>query len=284
MPTFLVSQLAAEHVKVVLTGDGGDEAFGGYDRHRALLLAERLARPAAAPLRGALALAEGLVSLGGAGGHRSLSTRLGRFRTALQASPWRRNDLWRRVAPPADIDALLSADGRRRLGRPVRYGPDESAPFGLNDALVLDAERYLPDDLLVKLDIASMAHSLEARSPFLDRDLMEFAASLPVSYKVGRRQGKRVLRAAAARRLPPDVLDGPKRGFGIPLDRWFRGRLGGHAREVLLSPRARQRGLFDPVAVGRLLDDHAAGTVAAHELLFTLLVLERWFLAEETRR
>ena len=116
---------------------------------------------------------------------------------------------------------------------------------------------------------------------------MEYAASLPGRYKLGGgvcgfgARSKRVLRLALSKLLPADVLAGPKRGFGVPLDAWFRGPLAGHVREVLLSDRATGRGLFRPAAVEALIDSHVRGEVAVHETLFTLLVLERWFLDEE---
>jgi asparagine synthase (glutamine-hydrolysing) len=287
IPTLLVSRLARGQVKVVLTGDGGDESFAGYDRYRALELARRLDRPLAAPLRAALRLAGALVPQGGG---RSVGTRLRRFSSALASPPRRRNQLWRAGSGQPVVARLLTPEGRQRLGEPEPYGPDVDLPLPLNEALVLDVERYLPDDILVKLDIASMAHGLEARSPFLDRELMEFASSLPGRYKLGRADGdprfgrmtsKLVLRRALADRLPPDLRSGRKRGFGVPLDAWFRGPLADHAREVLLSSRARQRGLFREEAVSRLIGDHVRGRVAAHEPLFTLLVLERWLVTRE---
>lgn len=290
IPTYLVSELAAGSVKVVLTGDGGDESFAGYDRYRALALAERLSGAVLGrPLTGAVRGAAGLAALFGAGGHRSLSTRLARFADALDASPRKRNHLWRLAGSTARLAALMTPEGRERLGSSSHYGPLGSQPLSLNQALVLDVENYLPDDILTKLDIASMAHSLEARSPFLDRELMEYAAALPARLKLargarpGRPPGKHVLRHALRKLLPADVLWGKKQGFGVPLDAWFRGPLLGHAREILLSPEARRRGLFDIAGVGRLIEAHAGREVAAHELLFTLLVLERWFLAEENR-
>ncbi len=288
LPTFLVSQLASRHVKVVLTGDGADESFAGYDRHRALVLAAQLSKAWALPLRAGVRLAAAVIPAGG--GHRSLGTRLGRFAEALSASPRRRNHLWRLGMPASLRDDLLTDDGRTLLGDPEPYGPDVDLDLPLNEALVLDLERYLPDDILVKVDIASMACSLEARAPFLDRDVLEFAASLPARHKfrtagplgwLGAGTSKAVLRRALRRRLPPDLLDGPKRGFGVPLDAWFRGPLREHARDVLLAPEATARGLFRPDRVNTLLDHHASGRVAAHETIFTLLCLERWFQRED---
>jgi asparagine synthase (glutamine-hydrolysing) len=278
IPTFLVSRMAREHVKVVLTGDGGDETFAGYDRYRALALSAALSRPVAAPARLALAAAGACLP---AGGQRSLGTRLRRFCAELSQSPRRRNHAWRLGMSASVREGLLTPEGQARLGTPSFYGADVDGPLPLNEALVLDIERYLPDDILVKLDIASMAHGLEARSPFLDHELMEAVAALPANYKRRGRISKRLLKAALAGRLPPDVLAAPKRGFGVPLDAWFRGPLAGHVRDVLLSESARRRGLFRPQAVEALIESHVRGEVAVHETLFTLLILERWFLNEE---
>ncbi len=322
LPTLLVSRLAKEHVKVVLTGDGGDEAFAGYDRYRALALADRLDGPFAAPLRLALSAAASAAVATGAGGAlvsngeasfagaRGAGARLVRFVDSLDRTPRQRNHDWRVAMTAGQIRGLLTPEGQAFFGTPSFYGADVDLPLPLNEALLLDLERYLPDDLLVKLDIASMAQGLEARCPFLDRELLEYAASLPGRLKLGRASAARgagrgaargdstdgllggppwrttsklVLRHALRRLLPADVLSGPKRGFGVPLEHWFRGPLAGHAREVLLSPAARGRGLFRPAAVEALLDDHAQNRVAAHEPLFTLLVLERWFLSEDSR-
>jgi asparagine synthase (glutamine-hydrolysing) len=282
IPTFLVSRLARRlGLKVVLTGDGGDESFAGYDRYRALALADRLDGPLGLPARVALGLAGAVADFGKAGGGRGVANRLSRFRAGLAHSPRRRNHLWRLGMNPSLRDRLLTPEGKERLGAPGFYGPDLDGPLRLNEALVLDVERYLPDDILSKLDTATMAHGVEARSPFLDRALMEYAASLPGRYKLNG-GSKRVLRAALRDVLPADVLAGPKRGFGVPLDAWFRGPLAGPAREVLLSRSARERGLFRPDAVEALIDGHVRNRVAAHEPLFTLWVLERWFQREET--
>ena len=304
IPTFLVSEMARRHVKVVLTGDGGDESFAGYERYRALALAEALEGAAPAPLRWALsAAAAGAVAVGAApvqgvlsGGGRGKGERLLRFADALHRTPRQRNHDWRVGGGRALIDGLLTDEGRRLLPEPAFYGVDHDGPLRLNEALALDVERYLPDDILIKLDLASMAHGLEARAPFLDRELMEYAAALPGRYKLGRllpggsepapaglrpATSKLVLRRALAGLLPADLLEGPKRGFGVPLDAWFRGPLLEPARELLLSPRARQRGLFRPEAVEGLISAHANEEVAAHEPLLTLLALEQWFLSQE---
>ena len=286
LPTFLVSRLAREQVKVALTGDGADESFAGYDRYRALHIAERLSGRAGMPVRLALRCAAGLISPFVEKGHRAPGTRLQRLLGPLDSPPRHRNHIWRLGMEESFRERLLTREGKDRFGEPTHYGANNDLPLRLNEALVLDHEHYLPDDILVKVDIASMAHGLEARSPFLDRELMDYTAALPGSYKLTGDAwkgggSKAVLKEALRPMLPKDMMSGPKRGFGVPLDAWFRGPLRDHAREILLSPEACRRGLFSPDAVGVLLEGHAKGRVAAHETLFTLLCLERWFLRQD---
>lgn len=280
LPTWLVARAASRHVKVVLTGDGADESFAGYDRYGALALRARLRGRGFGPVRAALRAASGV--LGGHPDPRAPAARLARFVDGLERSARGANHAWRTTASPERWAELLTPDGRARLGAPSHYGPDvddDVAPFALNDALVLDVERFLPDDVLAKLDVATMAHGLEARSPFLDRRLVETAASLPGALK--RPPPKRLLRAALADVLPPDVASGPKRGFGAPVGRWLAGPWRDAARAVLLSPECRARGLFDAAALERRLSAGARGTVADHEVLYTLLCVERWLARQQ---
>lgn len=143
--------------------------------------------------------------------------------------------------------------------------------------LWLDLMTYLPDDILVKVDRMSMAHSLEVRSPLLDHRLIEYLAGLPLSYKVGAAGGtKKLLRHVAERYVPRDILRRPKHGFAIPLDRWFRGELREWLLDVLGSQSFRERGLFRPAGVQRLLDEHISGRRDRSQQLWALLVLEVW--------
>jgi asparagine synthase (glutamine-hydrolysing) len=142
--------------------------------------------------------------------------------------------------------------------------------------LDVDVQTYLPDDLLVKMDIATMASSLEARSPLLDHRLMEFAASLPAALKVRGREKKAVLRGALRGWVPDEILDAPKRGFRLPLGDWLRGELRGFARDVLLDRPAVDRGCFRPDYVRGLLDRHAAGLQDHSQGIWTLLMFELW--------
>src|SRR5438034_11515883 len=176
-----------------------------------------------------------------------------------------RAELWTDEAKE-QIGTLLSPGFL--LGRPTEPGV-----AGLQ---LLDVDTYLPGDLLPKSDIASMAHSLELRSPLLDRRVVELGLSLPDSLKVGGREGKLALRRAFADVLPPEVAARGKSGFGVPLAAWFRGELRPLAREALLDGRVRSRGWFRPGAVERLLDEHAQGNADHGHRLWTLLMLELW--------
>ena len=143
--------------------------------------------------------------------------------------------------------------------------------------LFSDIRTYLPDDLMVKVDIATMVHSLEGRSPFLDHRLAEFAARLPVHYKLRGRRGKYILRKAMEKHLPRKILSRAKYGFSVPIGRWFRGELQSVAYDVLLDRRTLDRGIFTGQAMRRLLDEHVSGRFNHGANIWKLLVLELWF-------
>ncbi len=142
--------------------------------------------------------------------------------------------------------------------------------------LEVDVSSYLVDDLIAKVDIATMAHSLEARSPLLDHRLMELAASIPADLKVRGGEKKWIFREALRPWLPGEILDRPKQGFSVPLSSWLRGDLQGWARDVLLDPSSLERGMFEPTEVRRLLDRHAAGADGDAKRIYSLLMLELW--------
>jgi asparagine synthase (glutamine-hydrolysing) len=146
----------------------------------------------------------------------------------------------------------------------------------LDRLLEVDTLTYLPDDLIAKIDIATMAHALEARSPFLDHDLMQLAASIPAELKVRGREKKWILREALRQWLPGDLLDRPKQGFSVPLSAWLRGDLRSWAREVLLDPATLDRGYFRREAIEDLLDRHTAGVDDDDQRIWSLLMLELW--------
>jgi asparagine synthase (glutamine-hydrolysing) len=176
---------------------------------------------------------------------------------------------------PAELRAELWEPGFVARPRPAweLLGPAGSGIAGLQE---LDVRTYLPGDLLLKADIASMAHSLELRSPLLDHAVLELGVSLPESLKIEGRRGKVALRRAFADALPPAVAARGKTGFGVPIARWFRGELEPLARDVLLGETARARGQLRPAVVARLLDDHVAGRADHAHRLWCLLMLELW--------
>ena len=279
IPSYYVAQVTRRHVTVALNGDGGDEGFAGYDRYVAHRLAGRLDwLPAAA--RRALRIGLGLAPHGARRG--SLLARGRRFLDGLLQPPDRRYGRWvfhftadRKAALyQPDFAAAVSTVASEDLLACAFQTSD--APDTVDALLDVDTRTYLPDDLLVKVDVASMAHGLEARSPFLDHHLLEFAAGLPSHLKLQGREKKVLLRTALRGILPDAILDRPKMGFGVPIDRWFRNELRPVAYDTLLSRRATDRGYFRPDAVRAYLEEHVRGQADWHYLLWNLLMLELW--------
>ncbi|HET6875839.1 MAG TPA: asparagine synthase (glutamine-hydrolyzing) [Acidimicrobiales bacterium] len=276
VPTYYVSEMTARQVTVALNGDGGDESFAGYDRYRAMELGRRLSVPAgmAGGVRRLASLAE-RPAAGRAG------RRAGRFLEMLAAPPTDRyGQLMSYFTPDQKLD-LYSGAMRQQVGACDTYDLirdvfERSSASDLTDRLLdVDVNTYLPGDLLVKVDMASMANSLEARSPLLDHEVMELAARLPPRLKLRGRTSKVALKLAARGWLPDQVIDRPKRGFGVPLADWLRQDLAEMTRDLLTDATARQRGYFEPAAVQRLIDEHQAS--GGHgPRLWALLMLELW--------
>jgi len=278
IPTFYLSELTRRHVTVALNGDGGDENFAGYDRYHAVALARRLDRVPKATRRAIASTVRALPP----GASRSGLRRLHRFADSMHLSPERRYCRWV-MHFTAEMKELLCTEGFRDAAG--SRDPDEllldryratDARNIVDATLDVDLHTYLPDDLLVKVDIASMAHGLEARSPLLDHEVMEFAASLPTTYKLKAGVTKRIFKKAVSGLLPDAILSRPKRGFGVPIEQWFRNELREFASDLLLSKRALERGYFRPAAVARLLEEHADGTRSWHYQLWNLVMLEMW--------
>jgi asparagine synthase (glutamine-hydrolysing) len=273
LPTYLVSELAASEVKVALSGEGGDELFGGYYTYVADLLAPRFGRLAAL----AAPLAEALPSRDARVGFDYKAKRFAR--AAAIRDPLARHHGWKEIFSPADRAALLrGGDGGwdpLDLYR-ARYAETAGAePLArLQD---VDLGIYLVDDLLVKTDRLSMAHSLELRVPFLDQRVAEFALALPTRMKVRGFSKKRLLREALEPLLPKEVVHGRKQGFSIPLAAWLRGPLEPFAREVLSPATLERQGCLDPAAVTPLLDRHCAGREDLSRQIWGLLALTLWF-------
>jgi asparagine synthase (glutamine-hydrolysing) len=270
LPTFAVSELAARHVKVTLSGEGGDELFGGYQTYVAALLAPRLGRPA----RALLPVIERLPS---SSRRVSLDYKARRFARAATLGPVERLFGFKEILSADARDDLLGpghrADPVDRLR--ARWAETDGAD-DLGRLQDLDEGIYLADDLLTKSDRASMAHSLEVRVPFCDVHVAAFAHALPRGMKVRALQTKRLLRQAVAPLLPRSVVQGPKRGFSIPAAAWLRGPLLPLARDVLSPDALRSAGLFDPAVAGRLLDEHAARRDDHSRALWGLVCFALW--------
>ena len=268
LPSLLVSELARRHVTVALAGDGGDESFAGYERYLAHGLAAKVGRVPALPALGARAL-RALPS--GRTEPRSRAFRAARL-AELAAAPRReRYGRLLEVFPAALRGRLWTEEAR-----PSLYVPPSPAGDGIRELQLHDIETYLPGDLLVKADIASMAHSLELRSPFLDHEVLTLGVSLPDRLRTKGLQGKVALRRAFAGHLPERVAARGKTGFGVPLGGWFREDLRELSTDLLLDPRARERGQFRPAEVERLLREHVEGRRDHGHRLWCLLMLELW--------
>jgi asparagine synthase (glutamine-hydrolysing) len=288
LPTWYVARETRREVTVALTGDAGDELFAGYDRYRAVALAHLLDR---LPVRSRKVLGGPIA--------RALpvsvraKTRLRKVRRVLEAvskPPADRYLSWICALEESLRGALYSPELIAAIAA-AEPGPVDPATVlegalaaasrrdPVTRTMVADLLTYLPCDLLVKVDMASMAHSLECRGPFLDHRVVELAMAMPIDRKLRLRGGrsKVVLKQAFAELLPPAIRHRPKMGFGVPLDRWLRGELKDELRAVLLDPSALGRGLFQPEAVATLVREHVDGRRDHTQQLWTLLMLELWY-------
>jgi asparagine synthase (glutamine-hydrolysing) len=270
LPTYLVSKLAAEDVKVALSGEGGDELFGGYYTYTADLLAlradgiARLARPLVERLPSSSAKA-------------SFDYKAKRFVRGAHLPPLERHHSWKEIF---SADARAELTGRRPEVDPVqllktRFAETDGAEL-LARLQDVDLGIYLVDDLLVKTDRASMAHSLEARVPFLDPAVTNFALALPTRHKVRGLRKKVLLRHAVEPLIPRRILRARKRGFSIPAAAWLRGELEPFARETLSPATIRRQGFFRPETVNRLIDDHVARREDLSRQLWGLIAFTLW--------
>jgi asparagine synthase (glutamine-hydrolysing) len=270
IPTFMVSKLAAEHVKVVLSGDGGDELFAGYDKY-VVEQRERAFDRVPGPLR-AVAGAVGAVMPEGMTGRRFLRhLALDGPRRYLDASSMFRRD---------EMGRLFTDDAAQRM---FRHDPLTESLASLRDygddwlaaVQYRDLHTYLPLDILTKVDRATMAHSLEARPPLLDHRLAEFAATIPARYRLRGATTKYLFKQAMRGILPDAIIDRPKHGFAVPIARWLRGDLASFARDLLLSAASRQRGVFNVPQIERLLALNAQGRDLDLQL-WTMVSFELW--------
>jgi asparagine synthase (glutamine-hydrolysing) len=280
IPCFHLAQITRKHVTVALNGDGGDESFGGYTRYVANRVAGRL-DSLPAPLRRALTAAGRRLPAGG--DVSSLRNRARRLTASMALDAPGRYAGYVGSVPTANRLALYPSEYAAAIAAEapaddvIRAAWEMASGEDITDVMLqVDVSTYLLDDLIAKIDISSMAYGLEARSPFLDHELMELAASIPANLKVRGSEKKWILRDALRGWLPDEVLDRPKQGFSVPENDWLRGDLAGWAREVLLDPRTIDRGYFDREAVRGLVDRHAAGADEEGRRVWTLLALELW--------
>lgn len=281
IPTYLVSRLASQHVKVVLSGDGGDELFGGYDKYR-VEARERLRDPFTRPLSSLLAAVAAAMPEGAKGRRFLRHSSLAGAERYLDAST---------VFPLEAQQKLLHDDVLALMGieQPVhtmkaRLTRDRSQ--WLSQLQRLDLEGYLPLDVLTKVDRMSMASSIETRVPLLDHVLVDFVATIPGELHLQGGSGKAIFKRAMRGVLPDAIIDRPKQGFGVPLAHWFRGDLGSFVHDVLLGETSKSRGIFEPSYVERVVRMHEAGRDLDVQL-WTLLSFELWcrtFLDQPTRR
>ncbi len=280
LPTYYLSKLTRQHVTVALSGDGGDESFAGYENYRLLAAWSRVDR-VPAPLRRALGsrLASALDRLP----YHEATARAGRALQMLGAPLPDRFWLHTAILKPREKRAVYTGDFLALLnGEPAVSNGHGRIPWdertdSLDWMMCHDQQFYLPDCLMVKMDVASMAHSLEVRCPLLDHPLVEFAASIPSALKRDGSGGKAIFKRAVQGLLPPAVLTRRKAGFGVPLARWFRMELADLLRGTLLDDRARRRNLFDPRFLRRMVDEQIAGRRDWSSRLWALLCLELWF-------
>lgn len=279
IPTYYVCRETRRFVTVALNGDGGDEAFGGYERYQAMLISENLQK-LPIYLRNMISGLAGI--LPDSVNQKDTLRRLKRFLGSAGLPAGERYLRWAGILGEVRPDELYSdeflketrSSGPLAILEPYLNRPGK--PDLLDRLLLADTSTYLPDDLLVKVDIASMANSLEARSPFLDHKLIEFAAKLPSDFKIRRGSKKYILRKAVKGLLPEENIRRRKMGFGMPVGQWFRGELKGFLCDTVLSAPSLKRGYFKPGAIKRMVEDHTSGKKDYAFQLWAILMLELW--------
>jgi asparagine synthase (glutamine-hydrolysing) len=281
IPTYFLSRYTSQHVKVALSGDGGDEAFGGYQRYLAL---KGLVFASRVPGSGLLKLLRPLLPRRPVG--RSKQRYLRELLGILNRPPREQyraiflgmmgEERWKSFYNDGFLQSVNGADsGTFLFGWDVASASDE-----LSRAMASDTLSYIPEDLNVKVDICSMACSLEVRSPFLDHRLVESCAQIPSSLKIRHATQKYILKRAFSRELPTEILNRGKAGFAVPISEWFRNELRDYARDILLTPNNRVGEVFQMEKIRMMLDEHASGKRNWHTQLWHVLILESWFQAQ----
>ncbi|MGH9420369.1 MAG: asparagine synthetase B family protein, partial [Thermoanaerobaculia bacterium] len=275
-PTCLLSSFTRNHVKVALSGDGADELFAGYPTHRLWRTGSLMAR-IPSPMRAAgIRVMNAMLPVS----HDNLSFdfRLRKFVDGLDRDPIRQNQRWLGTFTAEELAALLvepELAGQAELEK-LLHQPSHNAS-GLERILRTDQRFYMQDQVLVKVDRASMAASLEVRVPFLDDEMVSFARNLQADRKIRGGTSKWLLRRYASRFFPESIWKRPKKGFGVPLGRWFRGELKSLVRDVLSARFLASSGLFRPEAIERLLVEHEQGIRDHRKKIFNLLLFALWY-------
>lgn len=279
--TYYVAKETRKFVTVALNGDGGDESFAGYERHAAMKFAEFYNH---LPKLLRAALIETPINLIQTPGFKK--SRLRDAKRFLQAANLSKSERYFRWMSAFDPDSKVNLYTREFAETVTHENPlfvleqwfTKANGTGILDTTLLtDQMTYLPNDLLVKVDIASMAVSLEARSPFLDHKVIEFAASLPENLRMRRFSTKSLLKKVAARLVPPEVVYRRKMGFGVPIGSWFRGEMKGFVRDILLSEKSLRRGVVKPEILEKYVNEHLDGKRDHAHQIWALLMLELWF-------
>ena len=277
---YYIAQETRKYVTVALSGDGGDESFAGYERYRAHKIASYYEK-----LPGFLRekiITKVLSHFPEPAKRKSLLRRLKHFSQAISLSPEERNIYWHSYFNKEEKNRLYSQEMRERVKNVNSsdyllevYRKSDGKDF-LDQTLFVDLMTYLPEDLLVKMDIATMANSLEVRSPFLDHKLMEFNATIPSNLKLKGLTSKYILKKTLKKLLPAKILKRGKMGFGVPIGKWFRKELKDYLKEILLDRKSLSRVYFERKRIEELLVEHASGRIDHGYRLWTLLNLELW--------
>lgn len=280
LPSFYVAKMTRQKVTVALNGDGGDENFAGYERYMAARFAETYRRIPEKVRKNLLSffiskIRESTV-------HNNLPAKFKRFISMASEPLKRRHYNWVSIFRDDEKEFLYTNEFKAKIQQKESFDYldnifSHSCTNDVVDLLLyVDIHSYLPEDLLVKMDIATMANSLEARSPFLDHKFMEFAAAIPSSMKIKGIRLKHILKKVLSNKLPEDILRRGKMGFGIPIDKWFRSELKDYSYEILMSQKCIERNYFAKKSIKRLLDDHSNGKVNNGARIWCLLNLELW--------
>jgi asparagine synthase (glutamine-hydrolysing) len=282
LPTFLLSGFVRKHVTVALGGDGGDELFAGYPMYLGHKV-NRIYTSVPKFIRSAL-VEPAVAKLGTSTDNLSFDYKAKRFVNSADKDDVARHHAWFGSFDEEEKKDLLSAALAGQVGNGDTYARartllrDCDSKETLERMQYLDINLYLAEDILTKVDRASMAVSLEVRAPFLDHKVAEFSASLPPAYRLRGRTSKYILKKAVSGLIPDAIVRRPKKGFGIPVAKWLQGRLNPMMRDLLSEDRLKTQGLFEPMYVSRLMNDHESGAANNYKQLWTLLVFQLWHI------